>query len=158
MKHVSLYPVQRILSLAAVLVCLFLAGNVQAQSTPTLQVRSLDGKYVIAHWMIEAKIAPTRFYIERSFDGQSYETIGIVDSDIAGNNDFHYSFLDDQPLSGTSYYRLRIAANNAEAVYSQAMNVLVDGLPTGYVPAQQLDPVLLSVSTKSVKMQAPQKP
>ena len=151
MKVLSAFAVRLACLPVACLAALLLTGNAQAQSVPNLEVRSLDQKYVIAHWVIEAETEATRFFVERSADGEQFETVGVVDSDIAGGAQFHYSFLDETPLPGASYYRLRVTPNQSEVVYTVSMPVRLGELPTGYVPAQQLDPVLLSVSAKSPK-------
>jgi hypothetical protein len=62
---------------------------------------------VLLSWTTAVEINNAYFLIERSADGSSFEAIGSVNG--AGNSVqlIDYSYVDQNPLSGISYYRLR---------------------------------------------------
>ena len=61
---------------------------------------------VVLDWKTASENRNSHFTIERSLDGETVENIGIVTG--AGNSSetIKYSFVDKNPLTGTSYYRL----------------------------------------------------
>lgn len=79
---------------------------------------------VILTWKTLAEINNKSFAIQRSGDGQQYETIGQVAG--AGNSTLErsYRFTDNEPPDGQTYYRIRQIDNNGSSQYFPA--VLVD--------------------------------
>lgn len=63
--------------------------------------------YVDINWSTSSEINNDYFTIERSSNGEDFETIGTVKG--AGNSNafLDYYFNDEQPLKGVSYYRLK---------------------------------------------------
>jgi hypothetical protein len=82
-------------------------------STSTLPIELLeftaapDGKNVITQWVTATETNNDYFLVERSIDGAVFETVGRVDG--AGNSTqlLTYTFVDENAVAGTSYYRLR---------------------------------------------------
>jgi hypothetical protein len=74
-------------------------------------------------WETAREINSSHFIIERSLDGIEFEQIGEYTA--AGNTDFqlHYSGVDEEPLGGLSYYRLKLFNTAGEAVYSKISSV-----------------------------------
>jgi|GEM_PF-2804514 len=66
-----------------------------------------DASSIKVQWETAAETNNQFFSIERSADGDVFETIGVVNG--AGNSNavLNYTFLDEKPLNGTSYYRLK---------------------------------------------------
>lgn len=66
-----------------------------------------DNNAVNLTWTTASETDNDYFTIERTTNGIDYEIVGTVGG--AGNSDVahSYSFVDDQPLNGTSYYTLR---------------------------------------------------
>lgn len=66
-----------------------------------------SGNSVVLNWATATEKNNDHFTIERTADGINYEAIATVQG--AGNSDVElsYSTTDNNPLSGTSYYRLR---------------------------------------------------
>lgn len=64
-------------------------------------------KLVRTDWRTATEINNDYFTVERSADGSTFQTVGHVAG--AGNSTgvLDYAFLDDDPLMGVSYYRLR---------------------------------------------------
>ncbi|WP_425391465.1 DUF2341 domain-containing protein [Ekhidna sp.] len=65
------------------------------------------GDYVILEWVTTTEINNDYFTIERSTSGSNFESIAKVQG--AGNSSeiIHYESIDDSPLFGSAYYRLK---------------------------------------------------
>jgi len=86
-------------------------------------------------WVTSSERNSDYFVIERSTDGASFENIGTIDA--AGNSSttLTYSFNDNSPYSGVSYYRIKQVDYNGGYEYSGVIDV----------------DVLTSIKVKSVK-------
>jgi hypothetical protein len=75
-------------------------------------------------WRTVSEHNSAYFDVERSADGVNFLTIGRVAA--AGNSDnlIDYSFVDDAPLEGVSYYRLRRVDQNDRADHTDAKQVM----------------------------------
>ncbi|MBL4716140.1 MAG: T9SS type A sorting domain-containing protein [Bacteroidia bacterium] len=65
------------------------------------------GNHVELNWSTATEINNDFFTIERSIDGQNVEVIGEVFGVGNSNTQQDYTFTDENPLVGTSYYRLK---------------------------------------------------
>ncbi|WP_205529494.1 T9SS type A sorting domain-containing protein [Taibaiella koreensis] len=77
-------------------------------------------------WSTLSEAAGDEFRIERSTDGSHFETIGSLDA--KGKAPSQYSFIDEQPYTGVSYYRLYL--DNAEkgtGTYSRIVAATMKG-------------------------------
>jgi hypothetical protein len=74
-------------------------------------------------WTTETEYNNDYFTVERSADGAAWTAIGQVEA--AGNSTQRtdYSFTDESPLSGISYYRIRQTDNNGDVSYSDIASV-----------------------------------
>ena len=61
----------------------------------------------------------SRFEIERSADGNGWNTIGTVQAQGNAALTTDYSYADAKMLSGTNYYRLKMVDLDGTAVYSE---------------------------------------
>jgi hypothetical protein len=62
---------------------------------------------ILLRWATASEQQNSHFAIERSGDGVHYETIGGVPASVGVNGAFTYSFVDNAPLNGINYYRLK---------------------------------------------------
>jgi hypothetical protein len=78
---------------------------------------------VITQWQTASEVNNDYFTIERSANGQIFETIGVMDG--AGNSSqlLSYSFIDYAPLKGTGYYRLKQTDFDGTVSYSDIVAV-----------------------------------
>ncbi|MEL6140434.1 MAG: T9SS type A sorting domain-containing protein [Bacteroidota bacterium] len=96
----------------------FIAGAGVADATPCIDdislpvsLASLNGRAEnavnVISWRTLFESSNDYFSVERSTDGRTFSTIGQIAG--AGNSDVEmaYQFIDEQPLVGRSYYRLR---------------------------------------------------
>ncbi|SMD32516.1 hypothetical protein SAMN04488029_0861 [Reichenbachiella faecimaris] len=67
---------------------------------------TLNDGQVDINWITSSELNNDYFEIERSANGEMYEVIGEVTGQGTANEIIHYSFVDDRPYFGISYYRL----------------------------------------------------
>lgn len=83
---------------------------------------------VMLSWKTSREENSDHFEVERSSNGTDFKNIGTVNA--AGNsfNTKIYSFTDDQPLNGKSFYRLKMVDDNSTNKYShiEAVNLSAD--------------------------------
>ncbi|MFK7935414.1 MAG: T9SS type A sorting domain-containing protein, partial [Saprospiraceae bacterium] len=95
-------------SAAAALPLSWLSFNVTQQS---------DAVYLT--WETAAEINNTGFEIERSKDGNDWKNIGWQAASTASTRNATYSFVDAEPLSGLSYYRLAQIDQDGQQTWSE---------------------------------------
>ena len=88
----------------------------------SFQAQIRDNKIFI-QWEVD-KDSAEYFTVERSVEGKTYETIGIMK---ATENGMKYEFADEFPSRGQAFYRIRFTAKNGTELYSQPAMVLVPG-------------------------------
>lgn len=77
----------------------------------------------ILNWEIAEESNNKGFYIERSADGIHFENIGfVIANNISSQNQF-YSFIDDFPLTGNNYYRLKQSDVDGRIKYSKIVQL-----------------------------------
>lgn len=108
-----------------------------------------DGKKVAIQWQTASEINNDRFEIERSSDARKFETIGSVKGE--GNslklND--YSFMDDAPLNGINYYRLKQVDIDGKSAYSRMLSVKMSNQNVRITPTSTFDYVTVSTGDQS---------
>jgi hypothetical protein len=73
-----------------------------------LYFKSTVGKAeIILKWATSSETNNDYFTIEKSLDGQLFSTIANVQGAGNSNNVLYYQFIDENPATGISYYRLR---------------------------------------------------
>ncbi len=83
---------------------------------------------VLIKWITEEEEPATRFEVQRSADGQVFETL-LTQQGLGAAQGHAYSRTDPFPFDGTSFYRLKIIENNRE-FYSKISTVTKK--PTGF--------------------------
>ncbi|MFT6138526.1 MAG: hypothetical protein ACJA0U_001277 [Salibacteraceae bacterium] len=76
------------------------------------------GSYVELNWITASEINNDYFNVERSIDGVNYRSISTVSSYGNSTQTSNYSIIDDSPLLGLSYYRLKQTDYDGETSYS----------------------------------------
>jgi len=67
----------------------------------------------------------TEFVIERSSNGSAFSTIGSINRSTGTNGFESFSFRDNKPLSGRSYYRLKCTEAGSPDVYSRMVAIVI---------------------------------
>jgi hypothetical protein len=88
--------------------------NISAQSINALEIK--------VAWATATEVNNDFFEVERSIDGREFTSIGVVYS--SGNNSFktNYTFIDNEPLQGVNYYRIKQIDFNQEYTYSKVVS------------------------------------
>lgn len=78
-------------------------------------------------WQTASETENEGFAIERSVNGAIWHELGFVPGHGTTLEPQHYHFLDEKPLPGLNYYRLRQMDLNGEQSYSGMVSVAFDG-------------------------------
>lgn len=80
-----------------------------------------QNKTVQLQWRTENEINTRHFEMERSGDGRVFKNIGNVSA--GGSNSNYYSGIDNSPLNGVNYYRLKMVDKDGIFTYSQIIKI-----------------------------------
>ncbi|NOZ47269.1 MAG: T9SS type A sorting domain-containing protein [Chlorobi bacterium] len=83
----------------------------------------IDSDVVKLNWVTLTEENNDYFTVERSEDGVFFEPIGQIEGAGNSNELLRYELTDENPYSGTSYYRLKQTDYNGEFSYSKMVNV-----------------------------------
>lgn len=78
-------------------------------------------------WETATELNNSHFEVQRSWDGRHYQVIGQVVGQGTSSEIVAYEFRDDQPLYGTSYYRLKQVDYDGSFEYSPVNQVNFGG-------------------------------
>ncbi|MBI2270658.1 MAG: T9SS type A sorting domain-containing protein [Bacteroidetes bacterium] len=90
-----------------------------------------NGNTVDVKWSTATEINNDYFTIERSSDMIGIESIATIDGAGNSNNTLNYSTVDKQPMTGTSYYRLRQTDFDGKYKYYNWVAVNFESEPGG---------------------------
>lgn len=74
-------------------------------------------------WLTSSEKNNDHFVIERSADGEDFTAIGTVEGHSSSSVPSIYEFIDEQPLNGTNYYRLKQVDFDGSFSYSKAIAI-----------------------------------
>ncbi|WP_436517366.1 hypothetical protein [Ekhidna sp. To15] len=83
---------------------------------------------VTLNWQTAVEFNSHGFEVERSSDGEHFETIGWMPSHQSSMNAHEYSFTDNNPIKGLSYYRLRKVEFDGLFAYSSIIRIDEKGI------------------------------
>lgn len=86
-----------------------------------------NGENVDVTWVTASEENNDFFTIERSSNGEDFSPIGIVDGAGNSNTTLSYLYVDQAPLPGLSYYRLKQTDYNGAYEYSSPVAVMFNG-------------------------------
>lgn len=92
---------------------------------------------MLLEWATASEHNNKGFFIEHSADGRNWKEVGFVNSKgVSGNSDtrIDYRFVDQSPLAGTNFYRLKQVDFEGTLVYSSIRTVRF-GQETGMMVA-----------------------
>ncbi len=88
--------------------------------------RSANGTTLL-NWITSVEKDNAFFTVERSADNSGFETIGKVAGKGNSSNTNYYSYTDNAPLSGDSYYRIKQTDLDGKYSYSKTIRVSNNG-------------------------------
>ncbi|MEM7105901.1 MAG: T9SS type A sorting domain-containing protein [Bacteroidota bacterium] len=89
-----------------------------------------EHKHVVVFWITANEIDNDFFTVQRTKDFTAVESIGDINTQGNLNGEQNYEFLDLDPFSGLSYYRLKSTALNGEVEFSDWVDVRFEGIST----------------------------
>jgi len=89
------------------------------------QAKLIDKK-VALNWSTENEINNDYFTVERSINSQDFSEIGRKNGAGNSSDKLYYSLLDENPLIGLSYYRLKQTDTDGKVSYSEVESVYFD--------------------------------
>ena len=94
----------------------------------SVQLLSFSGSIIneraAVRWTTAGEVEPLLFDIEKSIDGTNFYLIGTVNSynDYASEQNIYF-FTDPLPLTGKTYYRIRIKNGTGQSAYSRTIQL-----------------------------------
>ncbi|MBT2556816.1 T9SS type A sorting domain-containing protein [Hymenobacter sp. ISL-91] len=82
---------------------------------------------VQVRWATATEQNSARFEVQRSATGQAFRTIASVAAQGNSNSRHEYTVFDQQPLTGTGYYRLHQLDHDGKSSYSAVISVTAPG-------------------------------
>ncbi|MBL4654531.1 MAG: hypothetical protein JKY33_01745, partial [Bacteroidia bacterium] len=82
-----------------------------------------DGQIVRLKWSTATEINNEYFTIERSEDGLHFETIHLIEGAGSSNKKIDYTVVDEDPIQGISYYRLKQTDFDGQYEYFPVVSV-----------------------------------
>lgn len=80
----------------------------------------------LVQWKTSTEINSHYFDVERSSDAINFQFLGKVNAAGNSSREISYSFIDNQPLKGVNYYRLKQVDLDGHLIYSPARFVRFD--------------------------------
>ncbi|WP_276485811.1 SBBP repeat-containing protein [Paraflavitalea pollutisoli] len=78
---------------------------------------------VVTRWTVSSQVNNDYFTLERSADGSQFTALGRIAGCVDCQTRMDYQFIDKQPLTGWSYYRLKQTDLDGRSSYSQIVRV-----------------------------------
>jgi len=91
-----------------------------------------DNNAVVLKWATATEINNDYFTIERSTDGEEYTQIATVKGAGNSNSILNYSTIDNSPIYGTTYYRLKQTDYNGKAVTFKSIAVICSDVSSSF--------------------------
>lgn len=86
-----------------------------------------QGQSVLLNWETQTENELSHFVVERSENGLDFTEIATVDASGTSSTLLAYKYTDNQPLKGTSYYRLRIVKSSGAHTFSNIVIIEFGG-------------------------------
>lgn len=82
----------------------------------------ISSQAIVLSWATSSEWNFDKFVIERSADGHNYQALGALNGAGQSTSRLNYTFVDEHPLTGYSYYRLRMVDLNGTFEYSDIVS------------------------------------
>lgn len=92
---------------------------------------STENRITVLTWSSSTEENNQYYAIERSTNGKNWLPIGRVETNVVNGNSQHelkYSFIDESPINGLNYYRLKQIDRDGQFAYSRLESVYFEGL------------------------------
>ncbi|HRH60685.1 MAG TPA: T9SS type A sorting domain-containing protein, partial [Chitinophagaceae bacterium] len=82
-----------------------------------------NNQTVVLKWQAASESAGSSFTVERSTNGVSFSSLGMVKASTTSTSLHAYSFVDNAPAGGMNYYRLKVADGSSKIFYTNIVAV-----------------------------------
>jgi len=113
--HSSLYPY-------------FVGASPLSVELLSFDANNYQGNKAKLSWSTASEANNNYFTLERSYDGNSYSTLGSVEGAGNSNEINKYELIDHEPVLGANYYRLRQTDYDGNSTHSRVQTVVFDEL------------------------------
>lgn len=108
----------------------FTLGTMTANSPLPVELiaftAKVEGSEVLLEWETASELNNDYFVVERSFDGENFESIGEVTGNGTTKQTSYYEYWDSRPSVGTNYYRLKQVDFDGSFEYSSIIEVKIE--------------------------------
>lgn len=123
-----------------------------------LRAELQENGWVYLDWETHSEQNSDHFLVERSADLENWTTVVQLDAAGTSSQLVEYSEIDQHPLPGDSYYRLKLVDLNGETAVGPSVKVSVDGLSTDNIkvfpnPANDLIHIVGMESSRSTHIE-----
>ncbi len=87
-----------------------------------------DARSSLLTWQTATEFSAAQFEAERSNDGKTFTAIGKVSAKGSNGTAQEYRLVDEHPLRGMNYYRLKIVHTDGTGVYTPVRKLNFDGM------------------------------
>ncbi|MEO6894880.1 MAG: T9SS type A sorting domain-containing protein, partial [Ginsengibacter sp.] len=81
---------------------------------------------VAVEWNVENQSSMKQYEVERSADGNKFSNVAVIDAN--NNLTFAYSWLDESPLQGNNYYRIRSVDLNGKIEFTSVVKAQISNI------------------------------
>ena len=96
----------------------------------TFTAQAQENQTNLLEWETASEENNEAFEVEKSIDGKSWEQIGVVDGHGTTVEISNYNFVDESPMLGDNYYRLKQLDFDGQFEYSNIVTVQLEGKPS----------------------------
>ncbi|MGH1337211.1 MAG: T9SS type A sorting domain-containing protein [Aureispira sp.] len=114
---------------------------------------STDNTTNTLRWATATEQNTDYFRVQRSADGVTFETIGVVQAQGQSSSAKHYTYDDINPFEGENYYRLELVEQTGDLALSNTilLNIRVDGKPYLFYPNPTTGVVYYQYESQSIE-------
>ncbi|MEZ4983947.1 MAG: hypothetical protein R2795_02725 [Saprospiraceae bacterium] len=94
----------------------------------SFDITKIQNKQVLLKWATASEVNNDYFEIQNSADGQQWHFVSKISGNGTTTTYQYYSFTDQKPLSGTSYYRIKQVDFDGQVSYTPIKSISVDRL------------------------------
>ena len=99
-------------------------SGINALPIELLSFNAFAGKnHVSIHWSTTSELNNDFFTVEKSTDGQTWSAVAKMEGAMQSNSVLDYQVIDNKPVSGMQYYRLRQTDVNGHSTVSETVAV-----------------------------------
>ena len=105
----------------------FTFGSVDGSNSLPIEMESLDAKLngltVDVNWATSLEQNTNRYVVEKSADGTNFSIMSAVNAKADDGGSAQYTVKDQNPQTGTNYYRIQVVDNDGMFTYTDIVSV-----------------------------------